>query len=86
MQIIKASIGEGFEVFIHFADDGEDVTDVKVFSAKTGEEVTDLIYGTTVWNEAWGYAERRVIYGTSSQAEAMRQVRETCYDTPYATI
>lgn len=59
---LEAKLGEYFPVYLEYEADAEEVTSLKVFSKKTGEEVTDLIFGTSVWDEAWSAADRHLIY------------------------
>ena len=52
------TIGEHFPVDIDAElDSTGDIADIKVFSTETGQDVTDLIYGTFVWDSAWCKAQ-----------------------------
>ncbi len=81
---IGASLGENFACVIDYEDDGDDITDINVFSAATGQKLNDLIYGTSVWSEAWDTAERHLIYTPGAQAAQQSDLRSQCFDTPYA--
>jgi hypothetical protein len=84
MEAIKTTIGENFAVFIEYTHDGEDVTDIEVTSAKTGEVLNDLIFGSYIWDEAWEFAERRFNETGISQDIYYSNMRSQCHDTPYA--
>lgn len=84
---ITATLGEGFNVFIEIEENDGDVSDIKVFSANTGEDVTDLIsYSSTAWEHAWDMAERHMSLQTPTPRaarQARADLRSLTHDTPF---
>ena len=56
---IPATLREGFQVRINARTDEDDnLVQVDVFSAKTGEDLNDLIFDTAADEEAWNAVEK----------------------------
>jgi hypothetical protein len=52
------TLGDGFQALIEAdLDIDGDIADLKVFSAETGQDISALIYGSCVWDEAWCKAQ-----------------------------
>ena len=80
----ETTLGESFKAIINIEIDQDgDVSDVEVFSQETGQNLTDLIYGSSAWDQAWSIAERRILTLPIVQKNIHRTFKETCHDTPY---
>lgn len=80
-----ASIGDGFNVRITADLDSDgDIDSLDVFSAKTGESLEPLIYGTRLWDECWDKALTQTASSNRPNASRMRDMRAACHDTPFA--
>ena len=80
---------EGFAARIEYdVDEDGEVEDVKVFSAETGQDLTDLLaYTGQIWDQAWNAAERHMLDQpvTRKARRAMAaNVASMCHDTPFA--
>lgn len=81
-------IGEHFRVLIDYTVDSTgEVEDVTVIDPDSNKNLTGLIYGSSVWDEAWRAAERH-LNNTPPTSAWLRFNRienaGRCYDTPYA--
>lgn len=88
MPTTTATLNEGFDVRIEYDVDVDgDVGDVKVYSALTGQDLTDLLaYTGQLWDQAWHAAERHMLAQpvTRKTRRAMAaNVASMCHDTPY---
>ena len=80
----ETTLGESFKAIINIEIDQDgDVSDVEVFSQETGQNLTNLIYGSSAWDQAWSIAERRTLALPAVQKQIHRTFRELCSDTPY---
>ena len=89
MPTIATTLGEGFDARITYdVDEDGEVEDVKVFSAETGQDLTDLLaYTGQLWDQAWNAAARHMLDQpvTRKTRRAMAaNVASMCHDTPYA--
>lgn len=89
MPTIAATLGEGFDARITYSVDADgEIEDVKVYSALTGQDLTDLLaYTGQLWDQAWNAAERHMLAQpvTKKARRAMAaNVASMCHDTPYA--
>jgi hypothetical protein len=77
----RTNIGDGFAVTIEYAvDSDDDISEIAVYSATTGESLEPLLYGSSLWDEAYSEAQRHL----GPRYPTARNIRATCYDTPYA--
>ena len=89
MPTIAATLGEGFDARITYdVDEDGEISDVKVHSALTGQDLTDLLaYTGQLWDQAWDAAERHMLDQpvTRKARRAMAaNVASMCHDTPFA--
>lgn len=89
MPTIATTLGEGFDARITYAvdEDGE-ISDVKVHSALTGQDLTDLLaYTGQLWDQAWNAAERHMLAQPVTRKARRTIAANTaamCHDTPFA--
>ena len=83
-----ANLGDGFIVSIWYSLDNEgDVDDLEVKSSTTGESLDDLIYGSSLWDQAAKKAEEHrdsQLLPTKTLRQRRLDVAAQCHDTPYA--
>ena len=89
MPAIATTLGEGFAARIEYdVDEDGEISDVKVHSALTGQDLTDLLaYTGQLWDQAWNAAARHMLDQpvTRKTRRAMAaNVASMCHDTPYA--
>lgn len=89
MPSTTATLGEGFAARIEYdVDEDGEVEDVKVFSAETGQDLTDLLaYTGQLWDQAWNAAERHMLAQPVTRTARRAMAANTaamCYGTPYA--
>lgn len=89
MPTIATTLGEGFDARITYdVDEDGEISDVKVHSALTGQDLTDLLaYTGQLWDQAWNAAERHMLAQPVTK-QARRAIAADmaamCADTPYA--
>ena len=83
-----ALLGDGFHVVIGYTLDSEgDVDNLTVASSETNEVLDDLLYGSSLWDQAAKKAEEhmaRQLLPTQTLRQQRLDVAAQCYDTPYA--
>ena len=84
-----STLGEGFSARIEYdVDEDGEVEDVKVFSAETGQDLTDLLaYTGQLWDQAWNAAERQMLaqpITRNARRVIAASMASMCHDTPYA--
>lgn len=83
-----ATLGEGFSARVEYSVDIDgDISDVKIYSAETGQDLTDLLaYTGQLWDQAWSAAERHMLAQPITR-HARRVIAASmasmCHDTPY---
>ena len=88
MPSTTSTLGEGFAARIEYdVDEDGEVEDVKVFSAETGQDLTDLLaYTGQLWDQAWNAAERHMLaqpITRSARRVIAASTAAMCHDTPY---
>ena len=89
MRTIATTLGEGFDARITYdVDEDGEISDVKVHSALTGQDLTDLLaYTGQLWDQAWDAAERHMLAQPVTRKTRRASAANTaamCHDTPYA--
>ena len=87
MPEFNATLGEKFPVAIWYEFDQEGDTTLEIKSASTGEDLTDLLWGSSLWLEAEKKANAHAASITPSYSWLRQQandIRAACHDTPYA--
>lgn len=83
-----ANLGDGFVASIWYSLDNEgDVDNLEVKSSTTGESLDDLIYGSSLWDQATEKAEEHrdsQLLPTKTLRHQANDIRAACHDTPYA--
>lgn len=83
-----ATLGEGFSARIEYdVDEDGEVEDVKVFSAETGQDLTDLLCGSKPYEQAWDAAERFAASmppTLATRRAAANDMAAMCSGTPFA--
>ncbi len=87
MPTIAATLGEGFDARITYSIDDGEIEDVKVYSAATGQDLTDLLaYTGQLWDQAWSAAERHMLAQPITRNARRASAANTaamCHDTVY---
>lgn len=83
-----ATLGEGFAARIEYdVDIDGDISDVKIYSAETGQDLTDLLaYTGQLWDQAWNAAERHMLaqpITRSARRVIAASTAAMCHDTIY---
>lgn len=84
-----ATLGEGFATSIEYdVDIDGDISDVKVYSAETGQDLTNLLaYTGQLWDQAWSAAERHMLsqpITRNARRVITASMASMCHDTPFA--
>jgi len=83
---ITRTLNEGFVAHIDVELNDGDVSDIRILSAATLEDLTSLVQFSHVWDQAWSEAERHMsLQPPTPRAarQALRDLRSLTYDTPY---
>lgn len=88
MPTIAATLGEGFDARVTYeVDEDGEISDVKVHSALTGQDLTDLLaYTGQPWDQVWNAAERHMLAQPVTRTARRAIAANTaamCHDTPY---
>lgn len=91
MPTIATTLGEGFDARITYDVDADgEISDVKVHSALTGQDLTDLLsYTGQLWDQAWSAAERHMLtqpVTRQARRAIAAYVAAMCHDTPYEGV
>ena len=73
---ITRTLNEGFVAHIDIETCEGDVSDIRILSASTLEDLTDLVQFGPAWDQAWAQAERYL----SEQAPTPRVARQALSD------